>query len=289
MPIHIIPDNYENLIEGAYLPGEILRGEIIVKTKKRIKARKLSAIYVGMEHSSVTRGGGKNSHTYYEKYYHFNIEDVFMEPKPGANSIILDGSYRFNYEFEIPENAPPSFKLHNSGIQYLIDVKIDRAMASDIHKKLELLVIPNSLEKIEQGPLTDLMRADSYIPECTLTCKKEIFNEGDTVDIELNVLVNREPKINDIRISIESISTISARGYTDTFPSIIKGWKISKKNLKMGENLFNLSYEIPMNIPYSILGMLVKRNYFIHLKLNRRFYPDNHLWLPIIIVPSIIE
>ncbi|NVM01576.1 MAG: hypothetical protein HWN67_04540 [Candidatus Helarchaeota archaeon] len=85
---------------------------------------------------------------------------------------------------------------------------------------------------------------------------------------------------------MESISTKTAGVYTDTYPSIIKSWKINKKQVQLGNNSFTFNYEIPYGSPLSIYGMFLKRELFIHLKLNRSFKTDKHLWIPIYILPA---
>ena len=93
-------------------------------------------------------------------------------------------------------------------------------------------------------------------------------------------------KFKEIKITLEALSPKTASGYVDNYTNIIKSSTISKKQLNQGKNSFQFNYEIPYKAPFSIYGILLRRELFIHLKLDRRFKSDKHIWIPIYILPT---
>ena len=103
--IEIIVDCSHNLMEGAFFPGEKVVGNIIFNFEKEVRARNLSANYVGVENTYVRRtettGTGDNRQTrtvtYHNYHEYFQIVDIFMEPEPGEEFLILRGEYKFRF------------------------------------------------------------------------------------------------------------------------------------------------------------------------------------------------
>ncbi|MHA1379394.1 MAG: hypothetical protein ACTSRG_13535 [Candidatus Helarchaeota archaeon] len=294
MSIRIIIDCSKNLMEGAFFPGELIRGKIILNFEKPIKARSVGVHYIGVENSYIRRrrtsgtGRSRTSHTvtYHDYHYYYHVEDILIEPGPGDDYIELKGESAHNFEFEIPEGVPGTFHIADSSIQYLIDVKVDIPKKSDIHKKAEIIILPNYIVKVANQEPYALLKSDGSFPQCELSCFSQVYREQENIEINLKIQKERNQKFREMELSLETISTKTARGYTDNYKDAIKIWKINKNEVYDGDSSFIFNYEIPYGVPYSIYGQLMRREIMIHLKIDRRFKSDKHLWLPIYILPA---
>jgi hypothetical protein len=94
-----------NLIKKSYIPGEVVKGTVKLFLDQPVKARRLLISLTGEEWVNVSCGGGKNRR--YKK----------EETKIHTEEIEFSGEDLYtivekNFQFKIPENAPPSIWMN---------------------------------------------------------------------------------------------------------------------------------------------------------------------------------
>ena len=122
-----------DLSKKDYIPGETVKGTIKLVLEKPVKARRFLVSLVGEEWVDVSCGGGKTRRVKKE------------EVKIHNNEIELSGEgvYDFvqkNFQFKIPEDAPPTIKGDEAGLRWLVHAKLDIPMGRDMNEWVELFV-----------------------------------------------------------------------------------------------------------------------------------------------------
>ncbi len=72
--------------QEEYHPGDVVRGYVRIVITKPIKARGIYVSFEGREHTAVTRGSGKNSHTYIQNV--MIVQDTITAWSPGADGLV---------------------------------------------------------------------------------------------------------------------------------------------------------------------------------------------------------
>ena len=115
------------------MPGETLKGRVKLILDKPVKARRFLVSLIGEEWVDISCGSGKYSREKKE------------EIKIHGDEIELSGEsvYEFvekDFEFKIPENAPPTIDGDGAGLRWFLHAKLDIPMGRDKNARVELFV-----------------------------------------------------------------------------------------------------------------------------------------------------
>lgn len=122
-----------NLSKNSFIPGETVKGRLKLVLDKPVKARRFLISLKAEEWVDVSCGSGKSRRAKKEE---INIH---------SDEIELSGEkvYDFmekDFEFKIPENAPPTIEGDGAGLQWFVHAKLDIPMGRDKNAIEELLV-----------------------------------------------------------------------------------------------------------------------------------------------------
>jgi hypothetical protein len=117
----------------SFMPGETVKGRVKLVLDKPVKARRLLISLRGEEWVDVSCGSGKSRRAKKE------------EIKIHSDEIELSGErvYDFvekDFEFKIPENAPPTIEGEGAGLQWFVHAKLDIPMGRDKNARVDLFV-----------------------------------------------------------------------------------------------------------------------------------------------------
>lgn len=147
-----------NLEKTQYLPGEIVKGTLSIKTEKGSKARKLMLLAEGKESTTITvtesRGADSirdtTSKTYSEVNTFFSQDLSNLLQKSVINTILQDGSLEISpqnnviaFDFTLPTeiNLFSSYRGKHANITYTVKGTIDIAKKLDVNKQQSFSVI----------------------------------------------------------------------------------------------------------------------------------------------------
>lgn len=121
------------LIKNSFMPGETVKGTVKLVLDKTVKARRFLISLIGEEWVDVSCGSGKSRRAKKEEIKIHNDE------------IELSGErvYDFvekDFEFKIPENAPPTIEGDGAGLRWLVHAKLDIPMGRDKNAIVDLFV-----------------------------------------------------------------------------------------------------------------------------------------------------
>ncbi len=100
------------------MPGQTVRGELIVGAKRAVDTRRITLEITGGER--FTTGSGKSAVTHRHTIMHLRAElSEEREVRPGR--------HRLPFTFQVPPDAPPSYQLPASSgrIEYEASARVD--------------------------------------------------------------------------------------------------------------------------------------------------------------------
>ncbi len=121
------------LLKNSFIRGETIKGRVRLILDKPVKARQFLISLTGQEWVDVSCGSGKSRRAKKEEIKIHNDE------------IELSGErvYDFvekDFEFKIPENAPPTIEGAGAGLRWFVHAKLDIPMGRDKNARKELFV-----------------------------------------------------------------------------------------------------------------------------------------------------
>lgn len=151
------------LERDAYRPGDTVRGHVDLHWKRTGPVRGVRVSLVGAEETQirVSRGTGKDrrTHTYTETNPIVG-EELLLFGGPGVGAmraagdalkgllgsldypVLKAGRHRYDFDFRLPPDAPPTFEGTYATVGYSIDARVDVPVAVDAKFEGGLLVVP---------------------------------------------------------------------------------------------------------------------------------------------------
>uniref|UniRef100_A0A0N5BSP6 Arrestin_C domain-containing protein n=1 Tax=Strongyloides papillosus TaxID=174720 RepID=A0A0N5BSP6_STREA len=228
---------------SCYRTGETIRGNFKIILKESLKVK---SIYISLH------GKAKTSwHVWETRTQRYNREQVNpqlrREPYPfEAEEIYIDeelqlcnectlspGTHRRSFEFQIPNDIPPSFEGTVGNIRYYIKAKIVRNWKLDHNVKHYISIVPfmdlSCSEKAKKGLFKDLLRELGFLCfkygaiNINIKLSKAGFVAGELIPVHIT-LNNQSTKI---------ISKVDVKLF-ETVQYIAK-----RKGIQIGENRNN--------------------------------------------------
>jgi hypothetical protein len=122
-----------DLIKNSFMPGEMVKGIVKLVLKKPVNTRRFMVSLIGEEWIDVSCGSGKSRRAKKEEI------NIHIEVIQISGEGLLDFAEN-NFEFKIPENAPPTIKGDEAGLRWLVHAKLDVPMGRDKNERVELFV-----------------------------------------------------------------------------------------------------------------------------------------------------
>jgi hypothetical protein len=130
----------------TYLPGEWVRGYVVLRVKERFKINSHSLELNG--HASVhwtetkteTTNGKSRSVT---RSYSSHQTIISLVWSFEGDTYLECGEKIYRFEFQLPIDCPPSYSHPTGSIIYELDGKIDRSWALNKKTAVQLLVLPH--------------------------------------------------------------------------------------------------------------------------------------------------
>lgn len=119
----------------SYYTGEVIEGTVVIDTTREVPSRGLYVDFTGTETTEITRGSGKESHTYRSTatLVHWRLPLRGEEPLPA-------GTFRFPFRFQIPIYALPSYAGRHANVKYILTARLDVPLWLDTVWSIEIFV-----------------------------------------------------------------------------------------------------------------------------------------------------
>jgi len=104
----------------SYYTGEVIEGTVVIEASRDVPSRGLYVDFTGTEETAITRGSGKNSHT-----YRSSATIVQWRLPLRGEGPLPAGTFRFPFRFQIPLNGLPSYAGTHANVKYVLTARLD--------------------------------------------------------------------------------------------------------------------------------------------------------------------
>jgi hypothetical protein len=263
------------LTKDAYVPGEIIKGNIILDVEKTVKARAVKLRIIGLEKTSVTVGSGDDRRTYHERNYILKNDIILHSPMYDKSLELNPGNYAFRFEFIMPENALPSYHGTNVFVSYHLEARVDVPWWLDVVEKKPIFVFRNrDALRLLTAPVKftsdNFLNGVSKKPCFGVELTKVGFLAGETVQGTIAMYNMAASKIRKIYIRLLGEELATARGHHDT--TIQSKQEIEIPMYDMMEGVAKVFFlQIPNNAPSSYEGMYSNFRWGVEVGLDIPF------------------
>ena len=216
-----------NTDKKEYLPGDELKGELVLKLNKSLKHRALHVTAMGTEITRASYNDGEDRHHSTERR-----EIIEYKNELKGEGVFQPGTHKFPFSFEIPPDAPPSFRGVKGRIEYEIKAWVDLPFAFDVKDSQDLIVYHKSprYRKLKSPylissvafPMTGIpdfsmldTGEDRKHPAMLAALEKTFYRSGK--DINCKVLVSNPggKRIRKLIVRLRGTEQVKAQGMSD--------------------------------------------------------------------------
>ncbi|HEY5605615.1 MAG TPA: hypothetical protein VIL45_03715 [Thermoplasmata archaeon] len=104
----------------SYYTGEVTEGAVVIDTTREVPSRGLYVDFEGVEETVITRGSGKQSHT-----YRSSAQLVRWRLPLRGEGPVPAGVQRFPFKFQVPIYALPSYEGRHAKVKYTLSARLD--------------------------------------------------------------------------------------------------------------------------------------------------------------------
>ena len=119
----------------AYYTGEVIEGTVVIEASHDVSSRGLYVDFTGTEETVITRGSGKESHT-----YRSTATVVQWRLPLRGEGPLPAGTFRLPFKFQIPINGLPSYAGRHGNVKYILSPRLDVPLWSDTTWSTEIFV-----------------------------------------------------------------------------------------------------------------------------------------------------
>jgi len=108
------------LPRNAFYTSEVVEGAVVVEVTNEVASRGLYLDFRGREETEITRGSGKQQHT-----YRSHVDHVHWRLPLQGEGRVPPGQHRIPFRFQIPEWALPSYEGRHAWVRYKLTARLD--------------------------------------------------------------------------------------------------------------------------------------------------------------------
>jgi hypothetical protein len=174
--------------KAEYFPGDLLEGEVVIRTRSAIECNRVGLKIVGKEYTEMGSGDTRVK----DSYYHFNKYAIICK-----ETSIPEGDTRLPFSFRLPNGIPPTFKGYYGHINYHVEVVIEQNWRIDPKRKSYFLVSPKPLSFIHPS-----QRLESRIRKQGALSVDMPSNVVRPDGLPLSVRVEPRSRVDEVRIQL---------------------------------------------------------------------------------------
>lgn len=185
---------------NRYSPGERVIGYAVVSTSKEFDCNRIALRVEGKEYTHYQAGKAHVSETHEVLRKDMTISD---------GGIVSSGDTTVEFEFELPENIPPTHVGFRGSIQYTLEAVAEISRAKDTKSKSNLIVTSRPPLYIpEPGPESPPIRREKE--QLLVELPTDIVRPNR--DFDVRVCVRERPRVKGVRIEIHRREDVVCRG-----------------------------------------------------------------------------
>lgn len=255
----------------TYAPGERVEGTVTVLCDEMFDSNSVNVRFIGKERSRVVRGSGKHRRVYVEE-----VELVDQSLELQQESTIQEGETRFEFAFELPQDALASYTGTHGYINYAIRAKVEVSWAIDPKMEVEIPVITETPLLQPVSFRDDLVEDEMRLLEVEV--QRDVVSPG--APIRLEVRLADEIDFRGLRCEILHEERVSPQGKEERHRTELAEWYTEE---------FRLPRHVPVEIemqtndswPRAFRSALVTCAYILKVTLDIAWKLDKVIEIPL--------
>jgi len=303
--------------DGAFTRGANLRSTIVVRFDKPTKVRGIRAWFRGVEETkanyttTTTGSDGKvqtTTHTAVQQsdlvacdyplagsgplgFFGSISDGVATLFGGGQHETYPEGEHRFEVEFQVPADAPPTHTGKKSRVFYELTAQVDIPLGRNLTARTEFLLppLPRAAEAAQpvrvRHPdgqprgLIDSMFGKELQLEAAL--KADRYCLGETIEGLLCVEAQKPVACRCVKASLVAVETSTANGYNESYSYREPAIEIAQPGMLEGSWTERFSLPAAISGPPSARGARFSVQWHVQLELDLPWATDPTIRLPI--------
>jgi hypothetical protein len=268
---------FVELPRTSYFTGDVASGAVVLETDKEVDARGLSLDILGRESTQITRQQGKTSVTYRSH------ADLFAWRVPlHGPGLVPPGVQRFPFQFQIPENALPSYTGPHASVGYSLNARLDVPWWPDaVHSVPIFVFFARQSVRTFSDPVR--FRSGGGGPEIYVELDGSRFFAREMIGCRITILRLGDHRARRVYVRLIGGEWARAERAEETTRSTIAELDIPMDRVRIGEP-FTFEIPIPSNVQSSYRGTYSYYSHILQIGLDIAWATDLVAETPLVIV-----
>jgi hypothetical protein len=265
------------LPKTSFFTGDVVAGAVVLETTRETSTRGLTLDILGREETEITRGSGKNSHT-----YRSTADQVAWRVPLVPEGIIEPGVHRYPFEFQIPVYALPSYSGKHAKVEYMLTARLDVPWWPDAVWRQAISVF-FARESVRTFAKPVRFRSGGEGPEIYVELDGDRFFAREIMGCRITILRLGEQRVRRVYVRLVGGEWARAQSQEETTSAVVNQLDIPMAAIRVGEP-FAFEIPIPLNVQSSYRGTYSYSTYVLQIGLDIAWATDLVAETPVVIV-----
>jgi len=278
------PDISLFLLPRAPVAGQRLVARVRLDVKTETPCDALEVSLVGRERRyRNTTSTGK---TTVQHYHRREVFRLLGRLHPGT---LRPGTQEHEMAFDIPVDAPPTYRSSLAAVEYLLDVRVDIPWWPDAHEVYDVVVCPPPRPDAAGHArivtnVSGEQRGEGVALELSLT--SDVVAPGGTIRGALSVSGLRGKSLRRVEVACAAVET--ARVYSAAGPTQMdrRAWVICEGTPREGEAI-DFALQAPPDLPPAFVSPFIQVEHALEATAVVAWGSDVSLRVPLLIAPGV--
>ena len=261
----------------AYYTGDVIEGTVVIDATREVASRGLYVDFTGSEQTEITRGSGKNAHTYRSKATLFE----WRLPLRGEGPLAA-GTFRFPFRFQIPIRGLPSYSGRHANVKYILSARLDVPLWMDTLWSTEIFVFFDR-PSVRTYAQPVRFRSGGQGPEVYVELDGDRFFARELIGCRITLHRTESTRIRRVYTRLIGGEWAKADGQEETTETYRTEVSVPMERIRVGMP-FTFEIPIPADVASSYHGAYSYSSYILQVGLDIAWGFDIIAQTPIVIV-----
>jgi len=261
----------------SYFTGEVIEGTVVVDATRDVPSRGLYVDFTGTEETEITRGSGKNSHT-----YRSTATIVQWRLPLRGEAPLPAGTHRFPFRFQIPIHGLPSYAGKHASVKYILTGRLDVPLWLDTVWNTEIFVFYDR-PSIRTYAQPVRFRSGGAGPEVYVELDGDRFFARELIGCRITLQRTGNARIRRVYTRLIGGEWAKADGQEETTETYRTEVSVPMERIRVGVP-FTFEIPIPGDVASSYRGTYSYSSYILQVGLDIAWGFDIVAQTPIVIV-----
>lgn len=268
------------LVQQKLYPGGVYNAQVVVEARREVTIDWLKVRLDGEERGTI--GTGQSQRTYRRRFV--GVGATLCERRTFQAE-----RKEFRFRFEIPENAPPSYRGRRCTSEYIATVRASIPWWPDARAAFDVFVSLPAGESITAEPSlfsSDPAGPTAREPHVEGSLASAVIDPGGVVEGALALNNVEWNAYTSIDVGLVGIEQVSFKGQTSSKTEALRyGLEIPIESPKDGESI-PFSFRVPSTLPPSHGSLIWNLSWAFEVRVRVKWRSDVWFRVPVTVVPA---